>query len=190
MKPLRPALFFLVAFGCFDPLYELGPGQSWSVCCVQGSIDTCECFDEASCSFALTACAANRCVTSGTCSGGTGGNAGAGGSGGSGTGGSGTGGGSSGTGGAGGGFVISDAGTGGGDGGTGMDAGIEPDAGTPFDAGTTQDAGNPITFYTYEPCCSGGRVISCACPNGQCSASAFKSCSMGRCVAVGGTCPP
>ena len=175
MKALRSALLAVIAVSCFDPLYELEPGTSWTVCCRSGKVDTCSCADELHCAFQLTACPANTCVEVGSCNGGTGG--GVGGSGGSGgAAGSGTGGG----------FVTSDAGTsedagmGNGDGGLVVDGGGVADAGPP-------DAGLPITGY--EPCCVQNHVASCAC-FGACSGASFTACSRGRCVATGVSCPP
>ena len=52
---------------CFDPLFEEGLPLvgTWSVCCVAGSIDTCEC-TLATCAFEFRACAASTCVAKAT----------------------------------------------------------------------------------------------------------------------------
>lgn len=160
MNRTRTVVALLLAASCFDPLYELGPGRSWTVCCRAGGIDTCECVEGQSCAFQLTACAQNTCVEQGPC-GGTGG-------------GSGTGGG------AGGGFVIqdagqvSDAGAGGGSGGGG---------------GGSGGGGQVVQPTTYEPCCTSGAIATCECPDGVCSAPPFLPCAMGACVGSELSCP-
>lgn len=175
----------VVIASCFDPLYEPGPGEAWTVCCRHGQIDTCSCVDEQHCSFALTACASNTCVESGSClGGGTGGGNGGTGGGAIGRDGGSSAGGAGGLGGqdAGG---ISDAGL------AGMDAGQLADAGQAVDAGTDAgqtlpDAGPGITGY--QPCCVQGHVGSCPC-FGTCQTQFFRSCAMGRCVASSAGCP-
>jgi hypothetical protein len=162
---IRPILWGLLVAGCFDPLYELGPDRSWIVCCRSGLIDTCECLDpELMCPQQLTACARDTCVPQGACPGGAGGGSGtAGGSGNAGgtafAGGSGTAGGATAGGGAAGGGTA-----GGGTAGGGM-------------------------MTVYEPCCTNGRVGSCACSPQGCNAPAFRPCAMGTCVAPNLSCP-
>jgi hypothetical protein len=151
---------FLLAAGCFDPLYE-SPEEPkvYVVCCnAQRQVDTCECVAGFKCTPSLIACAGGACVQKEerVCGGGTPQDGGTGGSGG-GAGGSG---GSGGSGGAG--------GSGGGAGGSGGSGG----------------GGSVQVITGYEPCCSvWGYVDTCPCFNGTCSSAEFTPCGNRTCVA-------
>jgi len=177
---IRPLLFAFLAVSCFDPLYETGPGRSWVVCCRAGLIDTCECLEpDMMCMQQITACALDRCVSQGACPGGTSGGAGA-------AGGSGHGGGSATAGGASAGGAAGGAGTAGGAGAAG---GAGTAGGATAGGATAGGATAGGTTSPYEPCCTNGRVGSCACSPQGCDAPAFRACAMGTCVAANLSCP-